>query len=100
LLGIPLALSCQACEFQILVSPEEKSAMAEQRGWYTRSLTSLFVMAGFLIMSISVVAAFVNPQGRIAFWTDWSLLGLTKEQWGDIHILSSLLFVVAGTVHI
>jgi hypothetical protein len=74
--------------------------MAEQRGWYTRSLTSLFVMAGFLIMSISGVAAFVNPQGRIAFWTDWSLLGLTKEQWGDIHILSSLLFVVAGTVHI
>jgi hypothetical protein len=28
------------------------------------------------------------------------MLGLTKEQWGDIHILSSLLFVVAGIVHI
>jgi hypothetical protein len=28
------------------------------------------------------------------------MLGLTKEQWGDIHILSSLLFVVAGVIHI
>lgn len=68
--------------------------------WYPRSLTSLSVMAGFLIMSLSGVVAFVNPQGRIAYWTDWSLLGLTKEQWGDIHILSSLLFVVAGVIHI
>jgi hypothetical protein len=57
-------------------------------------------MAGFLIMSLSGVVAFVNPQGRIAYWTDWSILGLTKEQWGDIHILSSLLFVVAGVIHI
>lgn len=68
--------------------------------WYPRSLTSLSVMAGFLIMSLSGVVAFVNPQGRIAYWTDWSILGLTKEQWGDIHILSSLLFVVAGVIHI
>jgi Domain of unknown function (DUF4405) len=68
--------------------------------WYPRSLTSLSVMAGFLIMSLSGVVAFVNPQGRIAYWTDWSMLGLTKEQWGDIHILSSLLFVVAGVIHI
>jgi len=74
--------------------------MAERSAWYTRSLTSLSVMAGFLIMSISGVMAFINPQGRIAFWTDWSMFGLTKEQWGDIHILSSLLFVVAGIVHI
>lgn len=75
--------------------------MAEQTNrWYTQSLTSLSVMAGFLIMSVSGVIAFVNPQGRIAYWTDWSLLGLSKEQWGDIHILSSLLFVIAGVVHI
>jgi hypothetical protein len=74
--------------------------MAERNTWYTQSLTSLSVMAGFLIMSLSGVVAFVNPQGRIAYWTDWTMLGLTKEQWGDIHILSSLLFVVAGIVHI
>jgi hypothetical protein len=74
--------------------------VAEQSRWYTRSLTSLSVMAGFTIMSISGVVAFVYPQGRIAYWTEWSWLGLTKEQWGDIHILSSLLFVVAGIVHI
>lgn len=74
--------------------------MTERNSWYTQSLTSLSVMAGFLIMSVSGVVAFVNPQGRIAYWTDWTMLGLTKEQWGDIHILSSLLFVVAGVVHI
>jgi len=82
------------------ISAEGECAVALSNAWYTRSLTSLSVMAGFLIMSISGVMAFVNPQGRIAYWTDWSMLGLTKEQWGDIHILSSLLFVVAGIVHI
>ena len=74
--------------------------MANSDRWYTRSLTSLSVMAGFIIMSISGIVAFIVPQGRIAFWTEWTMLGLTKEQWGDIHILSSLLFVAAGIAHI
>lgn len=65
-----------------------------------RGLTSLFTAAGFVIMSVTGIAAYIVPQGRIAYWTDWVFLGLTKTQWGDIHIISSLLFVIAGAFHI
>lgn len=70
------------------------------REWHTRGLTSLFTTAGFLVMSLTGIAAYIVPQGRIAYWTDWHFLGLSKTRWGDIHIISSLLLIVAGSFHI
>lgn len=51
-------------------------------------------------MSITGLVLYVVPAGRIAYWTDWGLLSMTKTQWGNIHILSSILFIVAGAFHI
>jgi hypothetical protein len=68
--------------------------------WHTRGLTSLLTLAGFLIMSITGLVLYLVPQGRIAYWTEWSLISLTKEQWGDVHILASIFFIVAGAFHI
>ncbi|MFC1834721.1 DUF4405 domain-containing protein [Thermodesulfobacteriota bacterium] len=68
--------------------------------WNNRGLASLMTVTGFIIMSFSGVIAYIVPQGRIAYWTDWHLFGLTKTNWGDIHILSSLLFLIAGGFHI
>ena len=65
-----------------------------------RGLTSLMTVTGFVIMSISGVIAYIVPHGRIAYWTDWHFLGLTKTNWNDIHILSGLLFLIAGGFHI
>ena len=73
--------------------------MAEKT-WHTRALTSLFTLAGFLIMSLTGLVLYLVPQGRIAYWTEWSLLGLTKDQWGDVHILSSIFFIAAGAFHV
>jgi len=70
------------------------------QNWHTRGLTSLFTTAGFFVMSVTGIAAYIVPQGRIAYWTDWHFLGLSKVQWGNIHIISSLLFIVAGSFHI
>lgn len=70
------------------------------KSWHSRGLTSLFTLAGFLIMSVTGLVLYVVPQGRIAYWTDWTLWGMSKTQWGDIHILSSILFVIAGAFHI
>ncbi|MCA1960857.1 MAG: DUF4405 domain-containing protein, partial [Desulfomonile sp.] len=65
-----------------------------------RGLTSLMTAAGFLILALSGIVAFVVPHGRIAYWTDWQFLGLTKTNWADIHLIGSVLFLVAGGVHI
>jgi len=65
-----------------------------------RGLTSLLSAAGLLVMGISGLVAYFMPHGRIAYWTDWHFAGLTKTQWGDIHIISSLLFLVAAGFHL
>lgn len=73
---------------------------SNKKNWHGRGLTSLLTLAGFLVMSVTGIVLYVVPEGRIAYWTNWTFLGLTKTHWGDIHILSSLLFVAAGAVHI
>jgi hypothetical protein len=72
----------------------------KNKSWNLRGLTSLLTLAGFLIMSVTGLVLYVVPQGRIAYWTDWTFLRLTKSNWGDIHILSSILFVIAGAFHV
>ncbi len=71
----------------------------KEKKWNMRGLTSLLTLAGFLIMSITGLVLYVVPQGRIAYWTNWTFLGWTKTNWGDIHILSSILFIIAGAFH-
>jgi hypothetical protein len=72
----------------------------KQKRIHTRALTSFFVTTGFLVMAITGIILFLEPEGRIAYWVHWEFLGLTKTQWGNIHIVSSLLFIVAGIFHI
>ena len=66
---------------------------------HKRGLTSFFTLFGFLIMSVTGLVLYVVPAGRVAYWTTWEMIGLSKTDWGNIHILSSLLFIVAGGFH-
>lgn len=65
-----------------------------------RVLTSFLMLTGFLVMTITGVILYFEPHGRVAYWTIWSFLGLTKEDWDTLHIISSMLWVVAGAFHI
>jgi hypothetical protein len=67
---------------------------------HKRGLTSFFTLFGFLIMSITGLVLYVAPAGRVAYWITWQMFGITRTDWGNVHILSSLLFVVAGAFHI
>jgi len=68
--------------------------------FHGRSLTSLLALAGFLMLVVTGIMVYIAPQGRIAYWVDWRFGGLTKTHWGNIHIISGLLFMVAGSFHI
>lgn len=63
----------------------------------TASLTALFA---FTTLAATGIVLFLVPQGRVAFWSEWRLWGVTKEGWAALHILLSLLFLIAGIVHI
>jgi hypothetical protein len=71
----------------------------EERPFINRILISLITALSFVAMSLSGIAAFIVPQGRVAFWTNWTFLGLSKAQWGNIHITTSVLFLIAGIWH-
>lgn len=64
------------------------------------ALTSMLTTGGFLVMTVTGLALFTIPAGRVANWVDWAMAGLTKEQWTAIHVTSSLLFVAAGLLHL
>ena len=65
-----------------------------------RGLVSFLTLFGFLIMSLTGLVLYVMPAGRVAYWIHWEMIGLSKDGWGNIHILSSILFIVAGAFHI
>jgi hypothetical protein len=65
-----------------------------------KKTVSLTLGLSFLVMSYTGIMLFMTPKGKIAFWTDWTLLGLTKTQYTDLHITSMFLFLAAGIWHI
>ncbi|QOX78323.1 DUF4405 domain-containing protein [Trichlorobacter lovleyi] len=66
---------------------------------HLRGFISLLTALSFLIMTVSGVILFITPQGRVAYWLDWTFWGISKSQWGDMHITTSLLFALAGLWH-
>jgi hypothetical protein len=65
-----------------------------------KRITSLNLGISFLIMSYTGIILFIAPHGRVAYWSDWHLLGLTKTDYGNIHTTAMVLFLVFGFLHI
>jgi hypothetical protein len=65
-----------------------------------RKITSLTAALAFILIIITSIVLYVVPQGRVAYWADWRFLGLTKTEWGNLHINLGLLFLIALVLHI
>lgn len=74
--------------------------MTQHRRFNARAFIAFCVAGAFLTATVTGIVLYIVPQGRVANWVDWSLLGLTKHDWGNIHILLGLVFIVAGSVHL
>ena len=75
-----------------------KASAKSQLKW--RTVVSLTTTWMFLIMGLTGIVLYIVPQGRIAYWVDWHFWGLSKTDWGDIHIVTSVLFLIAGGWHL
>lgn len=64
-----------------------------------RKITSLTLLISFIPLILTSVVLFIVPEGRVAYWSDWRLWGLSKIQWGDIHTTLGFLFLAAGILH-
>jgi ABC-type Fe3+-siderophore transport system permease subunit len=65
-----------------------------------RKITSLTATLSFILTVTTSIILYIVPQGRVAYWSDWRMWGLTKTQWGDVHINVGLLFLLALFLHI
>ncbi len=57
-------------------------------------------MVAFGVSVISGLMLYLSPSGRIANWTNWEILGLSKTQWTSFHIVFITLFIITGIFHI
>lgn len=54
----------------------------------------------FIILLVSGIMLYMAPPGRYAHWVDWKILGFTKDDWGALHIVFSLTFIVLTIFHL
>ena len=72
----------------------------KRRRFSMRGFTSLLLTLSMLVMAFAGVMLYLTPRGRVANWTDWTLIGLGKEQWAALHMNASLLFVIVAVLHL
>jgi hypothetical protein len=65
-----------------------------------RKVVSLTALWAFGLLILTSIILYIVPAGRVAYWADWRLWGLTKTQWGELHINLGVLFLIAGALHI
>jgi hypothetical protein len=79
---------------------EEMNMLSKRRRVQWRSLTTFLVVMIFTVIAITGIVLYITPPGRIANWSGWSLLGLTKAQWQSVHTIFAFLFVLTASVHL
>ncbi len=65
-----------------------------------RKTTSLTMLVSFILLLVTSIIVYIVPQGRVAYWSNWELWGLSKTQWGNLHINLGFLFLLAGFLHL
>ena len=65
------------------------------KGW-----TTFVVTISFVVDTISGIILYVAPPGRIANWTNWTIWGLNKEEWGAIHTIFGYLLLIIVGIHL
>ena len=65
-----------------------------------RKTVSLTLAWMFTVSTISGIMLYISPPGRIAHWSDWSMLWLTKSQWDHLHTVTTILMLIAVGLHL
>ena len=64
-----------------------------------RKITSLTALLSFILLMLTSVILYIVPAGRVAYWADYHLWGLTKGEWGNLHINLGVLLLLSIILH-
>lgn len=65
-----------------------------------RAMVSVLVACSFIMLLFSGIILFASPPGRVANWTNWTLVGLRKTEWTALHIWFSAMFLAVSVFHV
>ncbi len=65
-----------------------------------KKITSLTMLLSIVVMTYTGVMLFIAPPGRIANWANWEIIGLSKEQYAQIHTTFMVLIIVMTILHL
>ncbi len=65
-----------------------------------RRITALTMLLSFILLTLTSIILYIVPEGRVAYWSAWTMMGLSKPQWGDVHINLGFLFLAAAFLHL
>jgi len=64
-----------------------------------RRITSLTLLLSFILLLLSSIILYIVPHGRIAYWSGWTLWGLSKTEWINLHVNLGFLFIIMIIIH-
>ncbi|MFC1764822.1 DUF4405 domain-containing protein [Planctomycetota bacterium] len=70
-----------------------------ERPFNWRGFVSVTTGLAFIGLAGTGIVLFFIPPGRIANWSGWHFLRLTKQQWNGLHIWFGLLFFIVALFH-
>lgn len=65
-----------------------------------RAFVSVSLTLSFIVMTLSGIILYLSPPGRVANWTDWNILGLTKKGWENQHVVFAAAFIILSIFHL
>jgi hypothetical protein len=65
-----------------------------------RAWVSVVALLSFAVLAASGFVLWLAPPGRIANWGNWTIFGLRKTDWANLHIWFAIMFVLTAIVHL
>jgi len=65
-----------------------------------RGFISLFITAITVFVFISGIILYLAPHCGVARWLGWEVMGLSKENWSDLHIVLGFIFLIGAVLHL
>ncbi len=65
-----------------------------------RKITSLTAFTSFILLMVTSIILYIVPSGRVAYWAGYKLWGLSKEDWGAVHINLGFLLLISIILHV
>jgi hypothetical protein len=72
---------------------------ANERRFRIRAFVSFGIMFSFIASAFAGIVLYFRPEGSLASWTRWQVLGIDKKGWEGVHTVAVVLFLLFAAIH-